>query len=515
MYHMPLPISVYEKRDYAGKTPNKLVLGNRTRIIIDSREMVAKIIPFNIPKESGIGEIPIQVIIFNHDVDHSEFIKNKSIIFTQNGQVHGYEGQSFISQVLGFSLLKKHSLIHVDCTHIPTSKKQDIFMSNRTHLKYGTKATELLVEEITNVLKKSTELRKLNNERKNALLQDAGTDKELLENFLSKLPVDKDVIELLKRNGSLNFLKQTGNKINSNGQQKEQRRLNRFPSIFNLNLKQNHDGKFYRTIPINSYGTVTIETDVENDYLFRPVEKGTFEIQILQKRNFTEKPVGPNPNPNPNEVTDILTINREGPVDGTIKLLIHPNAKATVGDQVKIKATLSSPGKEFQCVFEVKVDPEISKPKEKDVKSTETFPNLPTPRKAFEKANDEHSLSWDDPNLNWNGNDIVKVITESGEKSELMVEGIIVNMDSFVLKNFLAKNRINEEKGIRFYKDKYFLSIYLHSLFLFSILSKMRKEDQRLKQIEVDEFISDMIKPYSNFLMYETYHITKMVLEEA
>ena len=515
MYHLPLPISVYEKRDYAGKTPNKPVLGNRTRITIDSREMVAQTISFNIPKESGLGEIPIEVIIFNQDVDHGEFIKNKAIIFTQNGQVHGSEGQSFISQTLGFSLLKKHTLIHVDCTHIPTSKKQDIFMSNRTHLKYGTKATDLLIDAITDVLKKSSELKKINNDRKNSLLQDPGSDKDLLEKFLSKLPVDKDVIELLKRDGSLSFLKQSGNKINSNGQQTEQKKLNRFPSIFNLNLKQNKDGKLYRTIPINSYGSITIDTDVQNDYLFRPAEKGKFEIQVLQKRNVKDIIVDPVLNPNPNQVTDILTINREGPVDGTIKLLIQPNAKAKVGDEVQIRAILSAPGKEFECVFEVKVDEQISKPKEKEIKPTETFPSLPTPKKAFEKAVDDTSLLWSSPELNWTGNDIVKVITSNDQNSVLMVDGIIVNMDSFVLKSFLSKNRINSESEIRFSKDKYFLSIYLHSLFLFSILSKMRKEDDKLKAIEVDEFISLMIKPYSSFLMYENYHITNMAFDEV
>ena len=58
-------------------------------------------IPFNIPKEDGLGEIHLEVIVFKDSVDHGEFIKNKSIIFTQNGQVHGFEGQSFISQDLG------------------------------------------------------------------------------------------------------------------------------------------------------------------------------------------------------------------------------------------------------------------------------------------------------------------------------------------------------------------------------------------------------------------------------
>ncbi len=91
------------------------------------------------------------------------------------------------------------------------------------------------------MLKKSSELRKINSERKNALLQDSGSDKDLLEKFLSKLPVDKDVIELLKRNGSLDFLKQPGNKINNNNHKLEQKKLNRFPSIFILNLKQNKE----------------------------------------------------------------------------------------------------------------------------------------------------------------------------------------------------------------------------------------------------------------------------------
>ena len=513
MFHLPLPISVYEKRDYAGKTPSKPVLGNRTRITIDSRDKIYTTISFNIPKEAGLGEIPIEVIVFNTDVDHGEFIKNKSIIFTQNGQVHGFEGQTFISQDLGFTLLKKHLLIHVDCTDIPTSIRQDLFMSNRTHLKQGPK-TEKLRDVILEILKKSSELKRINNDRKNSLLQDTQSDKGLIENLLSKLPVDKDVLNLLKKDGSLNFLKREGEKIKPDGENKrEQKKLNRFPSIFNLNLKENKDGKPYKTIPLNQQGKIEIETDIENDYLFRPAEKGKFEIEVLQKRSLTDKPVNPNPNPNPNEVTDILTINREGPIDGTIRLLIKPNEKAKVGDEVEIRATLSAPGREFECVFQVKVDPEINSPKEKENKQTETFPNLPTPQKSFENPIDGNGVAWSNPLLNWTGQDIVKVIADNSD-GELMVDSIIVNMDSFALKNFLSKNRINSENEIKFNKDKYFLSIYLHSLFLFSILQKMRKDDAKLEPIEVDEFVALMIKPYASFLMYENHHVTKLAFDE-
>lgn len=513
MFHLPLPISVYEKRGYAGKTPCKPVLGNRTRISIDSRDQIETSISFHIPKEEGLGEIPIEAFLFKSSVDHGEFIKNKSIIFTQNGQVHGYEGQSFISQDLGFSLLKKHLLIHVNCTIIPTSIRQDLFMSNRTQLKQGPK-TEKLRDAIIEVLKKSSELRRLNNERKNSLLHNSDSEKALIENLLSKLPVDKDVLNLLRKDGSLNFFKKQGERIKSNNETKlEQKKLNRFPSIFNLNLKKNKDGKLYKTLPMNQQCKVEIETDVDNDYLFRPTEKGKFEIEVLQKQNLTDTPVSPNPNPNPNEPSDILTINREGPINGTIRLLIKPNDKAKVGDEVEIRASLTAPGQNFQCVFQVKVDKEISEPKQKENKSEDTFPNLPNPQKAFENPKDEKGIPWSNPDLNWTANDIVKVITGS-EDNDLMVDGIIVNMDSNVLKKFLSKNKINSENEIIFNKEKYFLSIYLHSLFLFSILQKMQKDDEKLQPLEIDEFISNMIKPYANFLMYENYHITKLAFNE-
>lgn len=507
MYHLPLPISVYEKRYSGGNSPSKPVLGNRTRIMLDSRDNVDTTISYNIPKEAGFGEVPIVATVFNTNVDHNEFIKHKSIIFTQNGQVHGFEGQSFISQDLGYSLLKKHLLIHVDCTDIPTSIRQDLFMANRTHLKHGPKL-EKLREIIIDVLKKSAELKRINNERKNSLLHESESDKDLIENLLSKLPIDKDVLNLLKKDGSLSFLKRDGQRVRgSNGVKNEQKQLNRFPSVFKLKI--NEDGKPYKTIPLNSQGQIEIETDVENDYLFRPAEKGKFVIEVLQYRPSTDYPIIDKHRKFPNITTDILNINREGPINGTIKLLIKPNEKAKVGDEVTIRTILSAPGQDLECVFQVKVDKEINEPKKKEKKSTETFPNLPTPHKAFENSSDDKCIVWSDPQLGWGGYDIVKVIT-AGDDAELMVDSIIVNMDSFVLKSFLSKNRIESEKEIIFIKDKYFASVYLHSLFLFSILQKMRKDDEKLHPIEVDEFVSSMVKPYASFLMYENHHITKL-----
>jgi len=42
----------------------------------------------------------------------------------------------------------------------------------------------------------------------------------------------------------------------------------------------------------------------------------------------------------------------------------------------------------------------------------------------------------------------------------------------------------------------------------------MRKDDEKLKKIEVDEFISNMIKPYSIFLLHENFIMEKLAFAE-
>jgi len=42
----------------------------------------------------------------------------------------------------------------------------------------------------------------------------------------------------------------------------------------------------------------------------------------------------------------------------------------------------------------------------------------------------------------------------------------------------------------------------------------MKRDDEKLKPIEVDEFISNLIRPYSSFLLYENFHIEKLAFAE-
>ena len=233
LFDLPIPIKIYETRKhYKLQDVSKIILGNRARIATDRNENVEFQLPFDLSSDLGDFTVPINVILFKPTVDHREYIKKKSLIFTINGQIHASLGWSYISQELGFQLIKKDMLINVDCTNIPTSIRQDLFMANRTHVKKA-KIYDTLIGEITEILKSSKELRRINNERKDAILRNSGTDKELIKDLMSSLPVDKDVLNLLKKDGTLDFLKSMGNGSlptnNRNNDKQERKQLNRFP----------------------------------------------------------------------------------------------------------------------------------------------------------------------------------------------------------------------------------------------------------------------------------------------
>lgn len=205
LYHPALPFLVYEKRWPNQKTPSKPVLGNKIRLILDEREKKEKTITISI-SDSKIGEVPIEVHVFQPTVDQKEFVDNRAVVFTVNGQVHGFLPRTFVSHELGFSLLRDHMLIQVDCTKIKTSVRQDLFKGSRDRLNEGMK-TEELIDRIIAVLKDNEELKLLNQNRKNKILRESVEDKNLLADVLSNLPIDKEIIKLLKNNAEFNLFK--------------------------------------------------------------------------------------------------------------------------------------------------------------------------------------------------------------------------------------------------------------------------------------------------------------------
>ena len=68
-------------------------------------------------------------------------------------------------------------------------------------------------------------------------------------------------------------------------------------------------------------------------------------------------------------------------------------------------------------------------------------------------------------------------IIPSDQEDKKVVSAIAINMDSYSLKRYLSKNQAKSEKDIEYLKNQYISKIYLHGLFLYSILDKLKKQD--------------------------------------
>ncbi|PKL92641.1 MAG: hypothetical protein CVV21_02470 [Candidatus Goldiibacteriota bacterium HGW-Goldbacteria-1] len=502
LYHPALPFLVYEKRGYDNKTPSKLVLGNKIRLILDERDKKEKTITTKIIDER-FGEIPIEVHVFKNDVNQTEFINGKALIFTVNGQVQGYEKRNFISSELNFPMLKDHMLVRVDCTNIRTSIRTDLFKSSRDRLNESV-LTEEFLDKIINVLKGNEELRKINQERKNSILRQNADDKKLFEDIITRMPLQNDFIKMFTQSNDFNFdLKNINKKHDrtdsSDGSEKTKKPIEskRFPSIFKVQLKDNNNKDKIKTIPINGKGVINFETDVEDEYLFRPKDKGELRIGIL---NYKSNNADGGTEAKPTKIEELLDVTLSGPTDNAIKATFEPKAKLNVGDEIQISTTLTSPSGDLECIFYIKIiDPQNLQDNNSKNKDKESL-NLPLPIKVFENKDKDDDRTWSD--YGWDGNDIVKIITDNENKEKKLIEGIAINMDSFVIKRYISKNKVITSSDLVLTKNRYFLSVYWHSIFLFKFLENIFKaeEYQELPE-DVEEIVAQLMQFYSEFLL--------------
>ena len=506
LYKPAISFLVYEKRKkFESKIREIVVYGNHVRINLDAQENLEIKPLFEKISHEDIGEVSIQIAIFKKGVEERQFIGNKNLIFIQNGQVHGYEGKSFITQDLKFNFLKDSMLVVVNCSKIKTQFRQDLFMANRSNLREGEKL-EKLRGKVIELLKGNDTLKRLNADRKNKILQggDDKKEKALIESLLSKVPLDKSLVNLLKKGVDLVNLDSRKQQTAKKGEEtKRPKETKRFPSIFKINIKEDKDtGKKVKSIPLNGKGIIQFETDVIEDYFYRPQEKGEFQIHIFDGQNLNES-TGGTQQGNPNKVEDFFEVNQSGPSDGSIKLTLRPKSNLSVGDEIKLNAKLTSPDGDMESLFYVKV----VNPQKQENKKANKEPEKPELPKLIKITKDEEG-KWKKNNggewieEGWSEDNIIHIITD-----KQIVSAIAINMDSHSLQKYLSKNQVKKEEEIEFVKKQYLSKVFLHGLFLYSILEKLKlAESQENKYSNTDknseELVAEIFKSYSDVLLH-------------
>lgn len=468
-------------------------------------------------EDKEIGNLRITCYVFkpkadgktakeSRDTINREFFKNNmSVLFSLNGQVHGHLTSEFITRTLKMQLIKDHLLIHVDCTGLQYSFRKELFMASRDRLKHG-EETAILREKVAKVLLKS-KLSDIYKTRKDTI-SFAGEDKnELLKSFAKNLPLKSELLKLLNQTFKLEDKSEKhddkGKKEKKEKEHEEEFKPQRFPSYFKLGKDESTEKPVVK-IPLGGEKTIKFKTDVENEYFVRVEEPGDLRVGILnRKTNDTEGGKEPGI---PQKVEDVFYIQKSNPQDGTIKLVLAPTEEVIVGDSIEIKATLTSPGNDFDKIFLIKIV-ERDKPKEKTKKKEdeeESKIGLPDLILVYkEKKEDEERKTWDELESNGITMEYDTIMHPYAEGDVLQT--IYVNMDSGVLKNYKTSLKSSEQYEVA--EKRYYTSVYFHTLFLFTI-SRNKKYTMKQtvgeeeKERDLVEYVKDIFESYyAQFLL--------------
>jgi len=472
--------------------------------------------------DSSIGTFKVTVYVFKYKIGEKnikdsksairrEFFKNNmSVIFSLNGQVHGNYTSEFITRSLKFTLLKDYILIHVDCTNLEMDFKGELFMASRDRLKHGNESVMLRKKLASYLKKKGGRLDEIYKKRKEALATNTESTSSLLKDFSDNLPFNSELMKLINqtfdlkdREGEKPKKKIKNKPSQTRGENQRPFSPKRFPASFKIDVKSKKNAIPMIQIPLNGDKTIKFSTDVEDQYFDRADENGTLEIAILQPTN--NDSTGGDRAGEPKNIQDILNVNTSSPNKGTIRVNINPSKETKVGDQVTIRARLTSPEGDLEQIFIVKI---LDKQKKQNhLPQKEEKPSqlgLPELIEVY-KGKTDGKVCWnDDIGVDFDYDKVMYPFID-GDK----LERIYINMDATIIKNYMSKLRNENELNVA--KRRYLSSVYFHTLFLYMInknkgIQVYKKADDSGENepelLELSEYLMKIFdSSYTDFLM--------------
>ena len=202
------------------------------------------------------------------------YSKNEGVIFSVNGQAHGFlPSQFFDRKSVGMSYLSDSILIMIDCSNFEGRAREDLFMNSRDRLREGSLKADI-ERQLEDLIKNHQGLRDLRERRRREevenRLQDQKPLAEMLENIIKKSP-------------SLASLFVTGTRLKNpfnftDVAAQDDFEGKRYPTYFKLTKR--HTEKNPKQCPQNRKFRVQFETDAENDYFNRDKDPGDFSLTI-------------------------------------------------------------------------------------------------------------------------------------------------------------------------------------------------------------------------------------------
>lgn len=272
--NVALPIMMFERRKgYRADSYHIVMSGLSVRLDEDKSENLEPNFPSSSELKIRGQEMKVLVYAFKKG-KRENYTKNEGVVFTVNGQAHGFFPQTFFERKsVGMSYLSDSILVIADCSKFERRIQEDLFMNSRDRLR-DTPIRDEIEKQLEDLIRNHPGLRALREKRRREEIEDKLKDSkplaEILENIIKKSPsLSKLFLEGVRIRDPFNLV-EVKTKTEFKGK--------KFPTYFKLSKEYPEDKP--KNAPINRRFRIQFETDAENEYFNRDSEPGQFSISF-------------------------------------------------------------------------------------------------------------------------------------------------------------------------------------------------------------------------------------------
>ncbi len=269
-----LPVTMYERRKgYRANNYEAILSGLNVRLDEDKSNNLEDGFPSSSEINIEGEKMLVSVYAFKKG-KRENYTKNDGVLFTNNGQTHGFIGKSFFeTRTVDMSYLSDSILVFVDCSQVSGRTREDLFMNSRDRLREGPVLAQIK-KEVGKIINSHPGLRTLRENRRRD---------ELNKNLADSKPLAETLEKIIQQSPSLASLFSLGTRINSpfnlTGVRTEAEEFHgkKYPTYFKP-TNGVKTGSISR--PVNHDFRVAFETDAENEYFIRDENPGELKVYI-------------------------------------------------------------------------------------------------------------------------------------------------------------------------------------------------------------------------------------------
>jgi len=274
MPNLALPIRFFERRNgYKAHSYETTLSGLSVRLEEDNYTNLENGFPSTSSISVSGQTLKASIYLFKRNKSQN-YTKNEGIIFTINGQTHGYiTKQFFTRKSVGMSYLSDSLLVIVDCTELDINSRENLFMNSRDRLRSGKMKSDI-ESSLEKIIKNNPGLKDFKAKRR----------REDIENRLEDSKPLADVIQrIINKSPTLSklFLKgvRLPNPFNTTDTKSQDEYVGkRYPNFFKLLKEFNQTNP--KHCPLNKRFRVQYKTNADNDYFDRDSDPGSFSLLI-------------------------------------------------------------------------------------------------------------------------------------------------------------------------------------------------------------------------------------------